>query len=278
MEIAVAEIRGVVSKGMLASESELGLSEDHDGILLLPKATTVGIPLTEAIPVHDWVWEVDNKAITHRADLWGHYGIAREVSMLTGRELKPLTTELTFGNTSPVSMTESLPQGCLRYLSTRIDNISVQPSPIWLQRLLVAAGIRPVSNIVDLTNLVMLETGNPMHAFDTSNIREGTLAVEAASDAIELETLDGQTRKVAAGTLLICDGVGPVAVAGVMGCENSQITSETKSITIESAVSRLNKFVVPLLGSGFGLIPLRASRKRWRQRCVRSQLICFASI
>lgn len=234
-EIQAAELRGVLSQGMLASEAELKLSEAHDGILLLPSDTPTGCSLTEAIPVNDWVWEVDNKAITHRADLWGHYGIAREVSMLTNRPLRDAPVSFEYGARQAIGFKQGLPKGCLRYLSTRIDNVTIQPSPMWLQRLLIAAGIRPVSNVVDLTNFVMLETGNPLHAFDARDIRGGELRVALADVGLEVETLDGQSRRVPEGALLICDGEGPVAIAGVMGCGNSQIRSDTKEVILEAA-------------------------------------------
>jgi phenylalanyl-tRNA synthetase beta chain len=234
-EIHAAELRGVLSHGMLASEAELGLSDSHDGILLLPGSTQIGCSLSDAMPVNDWVWEVDNKAITHRADLWGHYGIAREVSMLTNRPMREAPGSFVYGTSQPVTFEHDLPDGCIRYLSTRIDNVTIEPSPVWLQRLLVAAGIRPVSNVVDLTNFVMLETGNPLHAFDARDVRGGGLRVSATDEPVEVETLDGQTRSVPKGAMLICDGEGPVAVAGVMGCGNSQIRSDTKSVILEAA-------------------------------------------
>lgn len=235
MQIDVAEIRGIVSHGMLASEEELGLSDENEGIWVLPAATPIGCSLSEAVPIKDWVWEVDNKAITHRADLWGHLGIAREISMLTGRNLRHQFPEIQFGEDQPVAFNGNLPDGCHRYLCTRIDNISVEPSPIWLQRLLVAAGIRPISNVVDLTNFVMLETGNPLHAFDSANLSGGQLSVVKTESPQRVVTLDEQERTVEGGTLLICDGGGPVAVAGVMGCLNSQISDDTSSLTLESA-------------------------------------------
>jgi phenylalanyl-tRNA synthetase beta chain len=233
--IQAAELRGVLSQGMLASEAELKLSDNHDGILLLPGDTAVGCSLTDAVPIHDWVWEVDNKAITHRADLWGHYGIAREVSMLTNQPLRPIPEAFSFGESDPVTFNQPLPKGCLRYLTTRVDNVVVRPSPQWLQRLLIAAGVRPVSNVVDLTNFVMMETGNPLHAFDARDVRGSELMVSLACDDVEVETLDGQARKVPKGALLISDGVGPVAVAGVMGCGNSQIRNDTQSVVLEAA-------------------------------------------
>ena len=234
-EIKVAEIRGVMSNGMLASELELNLSDANEGILILPSTTVIGVPIAEAIPIHDWIWEVDNKAITHRADLWGHRGIAREVSMLTQRPLLPMETEFEFGSSQPIDLDQNLPVGCLRYLSTRIDDVVVEPSPIWLQRLLIATGVRPISNIVDLTNYVMLDTGNPMHAFDSAQLSGGKLSVQTVKTSTSVTTLDEQSREVKAGALLICDGDGPVAVAGVMGCQNSQINSETTSLVLESA-------------------------------------------
>ena len=139
-----AELRGVLSAGMLASEQELGLSDDHDGILLIEDGVVPGSSIVDALPVEDWVWEVDNKAITHRADLWGHIGIAREVAMLTKRAFSEPEYDVAFGLSNPVIFESPLPAGCARYLTTRVDNVTIGDSPYWLKRLLSTCGIRPI--------------------------------------------------------------------------------------------------------------------------------------
>ncbi len=234
--IGQAEIRGVMSSGMLASEKELGLSLDHAGILVLHDATPVGQALTAAIPeLADVVFEVDNKAITHRPDLWGHYGIAREVAILTGRTLKPLEPKPVFGSEPRVKVTVREPVLCPRYLAATFEGVTVEPSPEWLRTLVRTVGMRPINTVVDLTNFVMLDTANPVHAFDARFVRGGSLVVRRAADRERLVTLDGNERTCTDETLLICDGAGPVAIAGVMGGYDSEIKSDTTEVVLEAA-------------------------------------------
>ncbi len=233
-EIGLAEIRGVQSAGMLASEAELGLSDDHEGIVLYDDVTP-GLPFTEAVPVHDWVWEVDNKAITHRPDLWGHHGIAREVAVLVDRPLRPLDPEPTFDTTEAVQVRVDDTTLCPRYMATLITDVTVGPSPQWLQQLLRATDVRPISNVVDLTNFVMMDAGNPLHAFDARFVAEHSIVVRRATEGEVVTTLDGQDRTCSAETLLICDAERPVAIAGVMGGENSEIRDDTTTVLLESA-------------------------------------------
>jgi phenylalanyl-tRNA synthetase beta chain len=235
MEITEAEIRGVVSKGMLASEKELGLSDDHGGIILLQDGTPHGVPFTEAIPVQDWVFEVDNKAITHRPDLWGHMGIAREVATLTGRTVTTTLPEVTFGNDERVSVTVSDPELCARYLCAYFTGVTIGPSPEWLQCLLRATGVRPISNVVDLTNFVMMDVGNPLHAFDARFVQDGHITVRRAQEGETATTLDGQEHPCNEETLLICDPKGALAVAGIMGGADSEIRDDTAEVILEAA-------------------------------------------
>ncbi len=234
-EIKQATIRGVESSGMLASEKELGLSDNHDGILLFDSAVTPGQALPQAVPVHDFVWEVDNKAITHRPDLWGHRGIAREVALLVGRKLKPLDYEPVYGSEDRVEVVVDDPDLCPRYCAAYFTGVRIESSPQWMQCLLRATGIRPISNVVDFTNFVMLDVGNPMHAFDAKDVSGNKIVVRRAEDGEIVKTLDGQDRKCDADTLLICDAERPVAIAGVMGGENSEISPDTHEVILEAA-------------------------------------------
>ena len=235
MEIGRAEIRGVVSEGMLASEKELGLSDDHGGILLFGAETTHGVALTEAIPVEDWVFEVDNKAITNRPDLWGHQGIAREIAMLTNRPFQPTEPSVSFGSNKCITVSVEDPELCPRYLCTKFEGVVVGPSPQWLQCLLRATGVRPISNVVDLTNFVMMDVGNPLHAFDARFVHDDALSIRCAQDGETITTLDEKTHQCTDETLLICDGKGPVALAGIMGGENSEIRADTTDVILEAA-------------------------------------------
>ncbi|MFT7626350.1 MAG: phenylalanyl-tRNA synthetase beta chain, partial [Myxococcota bacterium] len=235
-EIGTAVIRGVESSGMLASEAELGLSEDHDGIVLYdPLAVAPGQSFPHAVPVHDWVWEVDNKAITHRPDLWGHHGIAREVSVLVDRPFKDLDPRPAFGTEQRVTVSVQDAALCPRYMATVFEGVTVGPSPHWLQCLLRATGVRPISNVVDLTNFVMMDAGNPIHAFDARFVSGNAIDVRRATEGEIIKTLDGQDRVCTAETLLICDADKPVAVAGVMGGENSEIRDDTTDVILEAA-------------------------------------------
>jgi phenylalanyl-tRNA synthetase beta chain len=239
LEIREAEIRGVASAGMLASQKELGLSDDHAGIWL-PIGVEPGKALYDAIPVKDVVWEVDNKAITHRPDLWGHYGIAREVAVLTGRALKPLKSRVELGTEERVVVSVEDFVRCPRYTALVIEGVDVQPSPQWLQALLRATGVRPISNVVDLTNFVMLDLGNPTHAFDTRYLATDAndriaMHVRTADSDETLQTLDGETRHLNDEDLLICDAEKPVALAGIMGGADSEIRHDTTSVLLEAA-------------------------------------------
>ncbi|HIA03520.1 MAG TPA: phenylalanine--tRNA ligase subunit beta, partial [Myxococcales bacterium] len=235
IEIRVAEVRGVRSEGMLASERELGLSDEHSGIMLLGDDAHAGQSLLDAIPLSDWIFELDNKAITHRPDLWGHHGIAREIALLTGRPLRPLDPQVTYGSESRVTATVDDPERCPRYLCAYFTGVKVGPSPEWLKCLLRAAGVRPISNVVDLTNFVMMDTGNPLHAFDARFVAGSRIHVRPATDGEVIRTLDGQDRNCNNETLLICDAEKPIALAGIMGGENSEIRDDTAEIILEAA-------------------------------------------
>jgi phenylalanyl-tRNA synthetase beta chain len=228
-----ASLRGVESAGMLASEKELGLSDEHGGIVILDQATA-GRRFQDERPVRDVVFEIDNKAITHRADLWGHRGVAREVACLFHRKLAPLPLDVVWGTGPAVSVDVRDDALCPRYCAVRFDGVTVGPSPIWLEWLLRAVGQRPRSNVVDLTNFVMLDLGNPIHAFDARQLHGGII-VRRAADGEKVKTLDGVDRLCNADTLLIADHERAVAIAGVMGLENSEIREDTTEVVLEAA-------------------------------------------
>lgn len=231
-----AVIRGQVSQGMLCSRKELGIEGDSSGIWALPPETPVGVPVSEALGLDDVIVEV---SITpNRADCLSIMGIAREVSAVCKSPLRyPAFSVLENGPAveSLSSVTVEDPLGCPRYSARIVQGVTVGPSPAWLREKVEAVGIRSINNIVDVTNFILMELGQPLHAFDFDRLREHRIVVRRASEGERFKTLDGVERRLFADSLLICDGVGPVAVAGIMGGENSEIREETKRVLIESA-------------------------------------------
>ena len=248
MEIVVAEIRGVKSRGMLCAEDELGLGNDHLGILILDKKAKVGQNFGEYLGLKDVIYEVDNKSITHRPDLWSHYGMAREIAAFLNVKTTKLFNKSGQAEIAPdsedveISVKVDTPELCPRYMAVVMDSIKIQASPEWLRERLIAVGERPVNNIVDITNYVMLELGQPLHAFDArllkaefSTDNKVKIGVRQAKKGEVITTLDGEKRDLDQSMILITDQIKPVAIAGVMGGENSEINNETTAIVLESA-------------------------------------------
>jgi phenylalanyl-tRNA synthetase beta chain len=230
------KIRGVDSEGMICSEFELGLGSDAQGILILPREAEVGTPLATYLGLEDTVLEI---GITpNRPDCLSHLGVAREVAAIFGRKLKKPAVRLTESkiHTKKVAgvRVENLGD-CPRYTARVVRNASVGPSPKWIQDSLKAVGLRPVNNVVDVTNYVLMEIGHPLHAFDFNKLEGHRIVVKRAKEGQAFTTLDGKTRTLRSDTLMICDGSRPVAIAGVMGGANTEITDSTKDILIESA-------------------------------------------
>ncbi len=236
MKIKKAKVRGEQSLGMLCSARELGLSEDHQGIMALEEALAAGIPLTEALELSDTMIEVD--LTPNRPDCASVLGIGREVAGFTGQKLLlPVDYAPALDGTGiDFSVTIDDPALCPRYTARKLTGVTIGPSPWWLQRQLLAVGLRPINNIVDITNFVMLEYGQPLHAFDFKKIRQGKISVRCpqVSDGT-FTTLDGVERTLEPDMLMICDGEGPVAVAGVMGGMESEVTEATTEVLLESA-------------------------------------------
>ncbi len=236
--IKKSKIRGQESNGMLCSEKELGFSDDHSGIMILPPDTKPGIPLSRLFP--DWYdvrFEIDNKSITHRPDLWGHTGFAREVAAVLGR---PFRDPVKYDLEKELNGTDELninvkTEACLRYSALKIRGIKTAESPQWLKARLSAIGMRPISNIVDITNYVMAEIGEPLHAFDTAKLHGNTITVRMAEKGEPVTTLDGVKHELMEEDIVIADASGPVALAGVMGGENSDIEDSTSEIILEAA-------------------------------------------
>lgn len=235
-KIKKSKIRGVESMGMLCSEKELGLAEESEGILILPAGLPLGKPVFEALGLKDVRFELG--LTPNRADCLSVVGVAREVAAMVGRPLQLPVAELR--ETGPAigtltSVTVDEPGLCPRYAARLIRGVTVGPSPDWLVRRLEAVGQRSINNVVDVTNLLLMELGHPLHAFDFNLLREKKIVVRQAGEGEVFTTLDSQERTLKKGDLTICDGIGPVALAGIMGGENSEIQPDTRDILLESA-------------------------------------------
>ena len=231
-----AMIHGIRSYGMLCSQAELGIGEDAGGIMYLDEKVRVGTPLPEALGLEDYVLEI---GITpNRSDCLSVMGVAREVSALYDIPMTlPFSVSETAEEKNPhsVNITIEDPELCGRYAGAIIRGVKPGPSPVWITSRLAASGIRPINNIVDVTNYVLLETGQPLHAFDLQKLDGNAVVVRCARKGEKLETLDGKERELQEGMLAICDKSKPVAVAGVMGGANSEVTDNTDDILLESA-------------------------------------------
>ncbi len=247
IEIKPAVIRGEESHGMLCAEDELGLGNDHSGIMQLETSAKIGSSLCDYLGFDDVIFEVDNKSITNRPDLWGHYGMAREIAAFLNTKLLKDLSILKKGSIEIEDKKIDLKvkiddkSVCKRYMAVSIDNIKVKKSPRWMRTRLIAAGIRPINNIVDITNYVMLEIGQPMHAFDTAKIASDKKAKKVRITAGQAKTnekiksLDGEIRNLCSEDLIISNEKEIIAIAGLMGGEESEIDEQTRSIILESA-------------------------------------------
>lgn len=233
--IKEVEIAGERSCGMCCSEKELGISEDNSGLMELDDSYSLGTDIKSFMDIDDVIFEVDNKSLTNRPDLWGHYGIAREISVLTKRPLKSLEIKETdeYEKLANVNVSIKDSEKAYRYSCITIDNIIKKISPINMKIRLTYCGMRPINLLADLTNYLMMELGQPMHAFDNDKVK--SIDVRTFDKEINFKTLDGIDRKIDTDTLMICDGDEPVAIAGVMGGELSEITDKTSSVLLESA-------------------------------------------
>jgi phenylalanyl-tRNA synthetase beta chain len=232
MEISERKFMGELSQGMMCSPIELGISSEADGLLVLGTDGPTGIPLTELLP-EDRVMVIE--VTTNRPDLLCHLGIARELSALLRRPLSPLLGgPLEGGGAEAIAVEVVDAELCARYSARAIDAVSVGPSPAWMQRRLRAVGQRPISNVVDAANYVMLETGQPLHAFDRDRL-EGGIVVRQARAGESIDCLDGKTRELEQGMLVIADASRPVAIAGIIGGADSAVSPATRRIVIEAA-------------------------------------------
>lgn len=237
MKIEAKELRGVKSEGMLCLEQELGMKETGVSILYFPKIKP-GTPLAEALGLNDIIFEIDNKSITHRPDLWGHYGMAREFAAFLGKKLKPFVARTPAKKTGvgpKVKVDIAKSDIAARFLATIVSGIRVEESPQWLKNRLLAVGMRPVKNIVDVTNYVMLELGQPLHAFDRRVVENDHFVIRYAKPGEVTTTLDHKKRNLSPGDALVTNGETVLGIAGIMGGLNSEITAQTTDIILEVA-------------------------------------------
>jgi phenylalanyl-tRNA synthetase beta chain len=224
-------IQGVESDGMLASGAELGINRDHAGILELVEPA--GSPIPGCMP--DSIIEIDNKSITHRPDLWGHVGMAREVAAIVRQPLSPPKLRVLSAASSPIRIVVEDEQLCPRYSALAFENVTVQPSPLWLQYRLTAIGLNPINNIVDMTNYLMAELAQPMHAFDAGLLRGDTILVRPARRGERFRALNEEEYTLDASNLVIADAAGAIGLAGVIGGMDSKISEKTTRLVLESA-------------------------------------------
>jgi phenylalanyl-tRNA synthetase beta chain len=236
VKIGSASFQGVTSEGMLCSEKELALSEEGAGIMILEPHLPLGTPLEEALGIQDWILDVN--ITPNRADCLCVRGLAREIGALGGRRRSepaqiPFSGPARAGDATSVIIER--PDLCPRYVAQLILGVKIQPAPFWMRHRLEVVGVRAINNIVDATNYVMLEMGQPLHAFDFELLEEKRIVVRTASAGESFTTLDGVARTMPQEALMICDGKKPVALAGIMGGLNSEVESFTKNILLESA-------------------------------------------
>jgi phenylalanyl-tRNA synthetase beta chain len=233
-------ILGIASEGMLCSASELGLGDDHSGILILPGDTAVGVPYAEALDIQpDVLFDLD--LTRNRPDCWGHLGVARDLAAQLGLELRcPVPAALSFGDERIADVTIVDDERCGRFTSTVMSGIVVGPSAAWMARRLRAAGMRPINNVVDVSNYVMLELNQPNHAYDFDTLTADTAGtgfrIRSATDGETMVTLDGETHRLSAADLLICDAADrPIGLAGIMGGRDTEISDTTSTVALEIA-------------------------------------------
>jgi phenylalanyl-tRNA synthetase beta chain len=236
-KLKVAKLRGQASHGMILAEDEVGIGLEHDGIMVLdPDGLTPGASLREVLPIATDVLELE--ITPNRPDCLGVYGVAREVHAATGTPLvsAPWTDDPGRpGELDAVTITVEDPELCPRFTARAFENVHIGPSPRWLKARLMAAGQRPISNVVDITNYVMLLTGQPLHAFDLDRVAGPELTVRRAQGGEQMETLDGQTRTLTEEMVLIADAEGPTSIAGVMGGARSEVGDGTTRVLMEAA-------------------------------------------
>lgn len=239
-QLGEAKLRGVQSSGMILAEDEVGISDDHKEIMVLGNSATPGAPLADHLPIADEVLELE--ITPNRPDCLSVYGVAREVHAITGQEIEKDPTLDDVDESLPPYTPTSLPveikidpEICHRFTARIYEDVQIGPSPLWLKQRLTAAGQRPINNVVDITNYVMLTCGQPLHAFDLDKVRGNRIDVRRAKPGERMRTLDGVEREFDETIALVCDGEGASGIAGVMGGEISEVSESTTRVLMEAA-------------------------------------------
>lgn len=236
-KIKESQLRGVQSQGMLCSEKELGAGADHAGIAILQDRPELGTPVNELFPPADPVFDVE--VTPNRPDALSHIGIARELAAWFGRDLRYPEIRLNPSQSVPGKFVESVtseePKLCPHYRGANLRGIEIQESPDWMKRRLEAVGLRPINNVVDITNYVLMETGQPLHAFDADKIRGSRILIRRAREGEKITTLDDKERKLSTSDLVIADGERPLVIAGIMGSLDAEVDEETRNLFLEAA-------------------------------------------
>ena len=235
------KLRGQASSGMICSMQEIGVDEelvapaDKDGIRVLPEDAPLGVDVMDYLGMNDWVFDVD--LTPNRSDCLSVYNIAKEVGALLKKPVKPVDVMIQEGDDilSKIKVTNKAPELCHRFTATMVEGAKIGRSPLWMEHRLQCAGMRPISNLVDVTNYVMMELGQPLHAYDYTTVAGKEIVVRTAEKDEHITTLDGQDRALTEEMLLICDGERAVGVAGVMGGENTEVEDTTQDVLIEAA-------------------------------------------
>ncbi|PKL89422.1 MAG: phenylalanine--tRNA ligase subunit beta [Ignavibacteriae bacterium HGW-Ignavibacteriae-2] len=238
-EIKPVKLRGEKSEGMICSERELSISDNHDGIMVLDASLKEGTDISEALKMNDVIFDID--ITPNRADALSHFGVARDLSAVLNRSLIEPELKFTEENKKSSDYADIIIENevdCPRYAAKVVTGVEIKESPEWLKTRLKSLGLRPINNVVDVTNFVLHELGQPLHAFDLDQLAGNKIVVKSAVNKEKFVTLDSKERELSADDLLICDGEKGVAIAGVMGGENSEVTVNTKNILIESAYFR----------------------------------------
>jgi len=234
--IKKSKIRGELSLGMLLAEDEMGLTDDHTGLMILHDDIKPGTPVSDVLPLEDY--SIDISLTPNRPDCASVIGIAREIAALTGQKVRYPEIQVEEGNTSIedlASVDIQDQEGCPRYAAGLIQGVELKQSPFWMRYRLSASGIRSINNVVDISNYVLLDTGQPLHTFDFDRVGKSQIIVKRAENGEKFTTLDGQERDLNNETLMICDGERSVALAGIMGGLNSEISEDSRDVLIESA-------------------------------------------
>jgi phenylalanyl-tRNA synthetase beta chain len=254
------ELRGQMSEGMILAEDEVDLGADHDGIMVLPGGIEPGTPLADVLPFVEEILDIELTG--NRPDLFSVYGIAREVAALFDGELLPLPdADPAMEGEEQLDIRIDDYNGCPRYVGRLFRDVTIAPSPLWLQARIRDAGMRPISNVVDVTNYVMLGLGNPLHAFDYDTLEGGRIVVRRAKKAEKLQTLDGAMRNLDSADLVIADAKRAIALAGIMGGEETEVSATTTNVLLEAA----NFEPVGILGSSERLALRTEGSNRWEK-------------